>query len=297
MNVVWSQFVQSIHILYSSRQLRFHDFFAPQFTSFFSLNPKEPLRILEIGCGPGALSGILHRWYPQAEITGVDRDSEFIRFARQQESGVTFLEGDATCLPFPDDSFDVTISHTVSEHIEPSRFFAEQHRVLKPGGVCLVLSSRKGIHIPSSCVEPGEQEQAFWEKADKYDDTMEKYAICKYPLSEAELPITMEKYGFHDIQTGFATIDLTPDNPKYSAPLALDMIEAAHLCEVEFVESAAYSLPDCVTQEKKQQMLQRIEQKYAERRRLYEQGEAQWDTTVSITMIVRGIKKERDNTQ
>ena len=290
MNVIWSQFVQSIHILYSSRQLRFHDFFAPQFTSFFSLNPKEPLRILEIGCGPGALSGILHRWYPQAEITGVDRDSEFIRFARQQESGITFLEGDATCLPFPDDSFDVTISHTVSEHIEPSRFFSEQHRVLKPGGVCLVLSSRKGIHIPSSCVEPGEQEQAFWEKADKYDDTMEKYAICKYPLNEAELPITMEKYGFHDIQTGFATIDLTPDNPKYPPTLAHDMINVNRCNDLEAIEARLRISPDHFTREEIETMKRIVNEKYDLRIQQYDQGIRHWDTDVSIIMMVRGIK-------
>lgn len=290
MNVIWSQFVQSIHILYSSRQLRFHDFFAPQFTSFFSLNPKEPLRILEIGCGPGALSGILHRWYPQAEITGVDRDSEFIRFARQQEPGVTFLEGDATCLPFPDNSFDVTISHTVSEHIEPSRFFGEQHRVLKPGGICLVLSSRKGIHIASSCVEPGEQEQAFWEKADKYDDTMEKYAICKYPLNEAELPITMEKYGFHDIQTGFATIDLTPDNPKYPPTLAHDMINVNRCNDLEAIEARLRISSEYFTREEIETMKRIVNEKYDLRIRQYDQGIRYWDTDVSLIMMVRSIK-------
>lgn len=34
-------------------------------------------------------------------------------------------------IPFENESFDVTISNTVAEHIEPSRFYGEQYRVLK----------------------------------------------------------------------------------------------------------------------------------------------------------------------
>lgn len=102
----------------------------------FDLDRDKNISILEVGCGPGAFAGALHRWYPNAEITGIDRDSEFIRFARAHENGITFVEGDATTLPFEDGCFDVVISNTVSEHIEPSRFYGEQLRILKTGGIC-----------------------------------------------------------------------------------------------------------------------------------------------------------------
>ena len=71
----------------------------------------------------------------------MDRDSNFIAFASKKAPQIHFLEGDATELTFESESFDVTISNTVVEHIEPSKFYGEQYRVLKENGVCLVLSA------------------------------------------------------------------------------------------------------------------------------------------------------------
>lgn len=156
--------MQGTKTLYYSRKLRFDDLFSEQYRNLFGLDAKQQLKILEIGCGPGALAGALHRWYPLAEITAVDRDSEFVRFGTENEPGVNFVEGDATALPFEDNTFDVTISNTVAEHIEPSKFYGEQLRVLKPGGICLVLSSRKGININPSCITFNEYEQQFWKR-------------------------------------------------------------------------------------------------------------------------------------
>lgn len=247
-------------------------------------------KILEIGCGPGALAGALHHWYPKAEITAIDRDTEFIRFAGEHEKGINFLEGDATNLPFGDSVFDVTISNTVAEHIEPERFYAEQLRVLKPGGICLVLSSRKGIQHVSDCVAPDAFEQDFWAKVEKHDDSMEKYAVCKYPMSEAEMPVVMEQHGLREVSTGYAVVDLTPDDPKYPPSMAIEMIEASRYSELEAVRSVLYTMPEQVTPQAIQEMERRISAKYDARLRLYARGEKQWDTSVSVIMVLRGIK-------
>ncbi len=290
MNLIWSQYVQGTGTLYYSRKLRFDDRFAPQYKGLFDLDETRPLRILEIGCGPGALAGALRRWYPNAEITGVDRDSEFIRFAREHEDGITFLEGDATALPFEDRTFDVTISNTVSEHIEPSLFYSEQFRVLKPGGVCLVLSSRKGINLSADCLMPDEFERQFWQKAEKYDDSMEKYAVCKYPMSEAELPLAMTAYGFSDVRTGYVTVDLTPDDPKYTPEMAHAMINAHRQSALEAIDSVPVSMPNHFSAVDAEEMKHLTNAKYDARIAQYDRGEKQWDTTVSIIMSVRGIK-------
>ena len=174
MNNVWSEHIQGIMTLYLSRKLRFDDVFFEQYNRVFRLDTEVNLKILEIGCGPGALAESLHRWYPKAEITAIDRDSNFISFAQDKIAGVTFMEGDATRLPFADNSFDVTISNTVQEHVEPSAFWGEQKRVLKPDGVCLCLSARKGLHCQAPCLEMTKEEKEFWENIPEAESELEK---------------------------------------------------------------------------------------------------------------------------
>lgn len=290
MNTIWSKYVQGTKTLYYSRKLRFDDLFSEQYRHLFDLDAKQKLKILEIGCGPGALAGALHRWYPLAEITAVDRDSEFVRFGTENEPGVNFIECDATALTFEDNTFDVTISNTVAEHIEPSKFYGEQLRVLKPGGVCLVLSSRKGININPSCITFNEYEQQFWKKVEQYDDSMDRFAVCKYPMSEAEMPVVMTKYGFSDVSTGFATIDLTPDNPKFSGSLALDMINANRYTALDGIESVLHTMPEHFTVQEVEEMKRLANEKYDTRIEQYQRGEKQWDTNVSIIMVIRGTK-------
>ena len=167
MNTIWSDYVQNTGTLYFSRTLRFSDAYKEKYVKAFRIDNKK--RILEIGCGPGALTQSLARWYPNSEVIGTDRDSAFIQFARLQAPDIQFMEANATALPFENHSFDVVISNTLQEHIEPSKFFGEQHRVLKPGGVCLVLSARQGINITADCIsEQSSLEKSIWKRVETF---------------------------------------------------------------------------------------------------------------------------------
>lgn len=282
MENVWSENIQGVLTLYLSRKLRFHDCFQKQYMELFRLDPKKKLRILEIGCGPGALCGALHRWYPNADIVGIDRDSQFVAFAQQNEPGVRFLEGDATNLPFEDETFDVTISNTVSEHVEPCLFYAEQKRVLKEGGVCLVLSSRKSFNCPAACLGETEAEAEFWQSIED-DGLRQKIGVGKYWMTEQELPISMEENGFSGISTGFTVATLTPDNPTCPREMAEDIINAERHGTIEAVlsthDDSAHEIADVVNA------------KFDRRLELLRRGIKQWDTYSNVTMVVRGIKK------
>lgn len=290
MNTIWSTYIQSVGTLYGSRVLRFSDCFREQYTRALGL--KDGSRVLEIGCGPGALAEALGRWYPGSSITGIDRDSSFIRFAREQGSAIAFQEGDATALAFSDGSFDVTISNTVAEHIEPGKFYGEQYRVLRDGGICLVLSSRRGIHVSAPCVaEETDFERELWQRtAPCFQEAHSKYGICGYPQNEAELPRTMENQGFRNVTADYVTVALTPDDPRYPSSMAHAMIDANRQNELDNAEAMLRLAARVVTAGEVAELKRRIHARYDRRLWLYDQGIKQWDTDVAVTMIVRGIK-------
>lgn len=291
MNTIWSEHIQGTETLYYSRKNRFSDAFRSQYKALFRLSDAESIDVLEIGCGPGALMESLARWYPKASLTGLDRDSTFIEFAKKRLPDAKLVEGDATALPFRDGCFDVALSNTVSEHIEPSGFFGEQRRVLKSGGICLVLSARKGFSVAADCLGEDGMERAFWEKASKYDSSFQDYAVCRYPLNPAELPKTMEQYGFTDVSTGYVILDFTPDDSKYPRDFAREMILSEYRAQRESLAAVERDHKSRFTQEEFDAMRQHIDEKYQERLRLLECGERQWDTQVCVTQVVRGIKR------
>ncbi len=190
MNTTWSTYVQSIETLYRTRLLRFDDRFMEFYKKAFAIDDKHS--VLEIGADPGALTQALHRWYPKAKVVGSDRDTNFIEFAKAEAPYLEFIEADATSLPFSDCSFDVTISHTVQEHISPEAFFGEQYRVLKPDGVCIVMSSRaqKAINIESDITASSSAfEKEMYTRTDSYFKAVDRdYSVCSYPMTEQQLP-------------------------------------------------------------------------------------------------------------
>ena len=130
--------------------------------------------------------------------------------------------------------------------------------------------------------ETTDEEEAFWSNIPESESETEKYGVCKYPMSEAGIPASMEEHGFRGVTTGYAVIDLTPDNPKYPAGMAEAMIEAGRQGCIEAIRSA-HSAQD-------EKAIAAVNQKYDERLRLYRAGIRQWDTSVSVTLVIRGIK-------
>jgi ubiquinone/menaquinone biosynthesis C-methylase UbiE len=95
-------------------------------------------RVLDVGCGTGAVTRVLSEWPGVGEVIGVDPSPVFIERARQlatQLGNVSFRLGDARSLDFKDASIDVAVVHTCLCHIPgPERALAELWRVLRPGG-------------------------------------------------------------------------------------------------------------------------------------------------------------------
>jgi SAM-dependent methyltransferase len=99
-----------------------------------SLRPED--RLLDVGCGTGALLRELSRSHPAAKLAGVDPVPEMLAVARRRLSPeVELLEGCAERLPFAGERFDVIVSCNMFHYLrQPAAALAEMGRVLRPGG-------------------------------------------------------------------------------------------------------------------------------------------------------------------
>src|SRR5581483_3638676 len=94
--------------------------------------------ILEIGPGPGLTTNILRQRFPRMTCIEIDQRLASSISRRMQNTNVTVVEGSATDMPFPDNSFSGVVSFTMLHHV-PSpqlqdQLIAEAFRVLRPGG-------------------------------------------------------------------------------------------------------------------------------------------------------------------
>ena len=93
-------------------------------------------RVIDVGCGPGALTAELGRRLGTANVTAVDPSSPFVAAVRERFPGVDVHEATAEHLPFPDATFDAALAQLVVHFMaDPVAGLAEMARVTKPGGV------------------------------------------------------------------------------------------------------------------------------------------------------------------
>lgn len=97
-------------------------------------------RLLDVGCGTGALLSRLCSAFPQARLVGVDPVPEMLAVARRKlPQTVELREGWAESLPCEDESFDVVVSCNVFHYIRrPVDALREMDRVLRPGGQLVI---------------------------------------------------------------------------------------------------------------------------------------------------------------
>jgi ubiquinone/menaquinone biosynthesis C-methylase UbiE len=94
------------------------------------------MRVLDVGCGPGALAVELAARVGEAEVAAIDPAPQFVAACRARIPAAEVREGVAESLPWDDDTFDAAMcSLVVAWMSDADQGIAEMARVTKPGGI------------------------------------------------------------------------------------------------------------------------------------------------------------------
>jgi len=147
----------------------------------------KPRNILEVGCGTG-------RWLTDLGTQnnfcmGLDRSIKMINEARNNNSAITFITGDAVKLPIKDSTFDFVYCVNAIHHFgDTFSFLKETKRILRKNGILAIIG-----------FDPHEEEND-WYVYNYFESTLDK-DLSRYPSWKQLIELSG--------QLGFSKLDFT----------------------------------------------------------------------------------------
>ena len=180
-------------------------------------------RLLEVGCGVGAVLVVLGQEFPAVTLYGVDIEPAQLEFARGhlERAGVEaeLLEADAHALPFEDESFDHVWMMWFLEHVpDPTAVLSEARRVLVPGGAITAIE----VDYGTVGAEPSTPALEALFRA-----MVQGMAAAGWSDAGTRLPRWLGDAGFRDIGEGERRFNWHGDDLVGQAAYAADVIESA----------------------------------------------------------------------
>ncbi|MCR4830583.1 MAG: class I SAM-dependent methyltransferase, partial [Pseudobutyrivibrio sp.] len=119
-------------------------FLSSEITGCFPDREPSSIKVLDVGAGPGFISTILTEMGYQ--VTAVDFAETMLEVAKENAGllakEITYVQSDATELPFEKESYDVVFSRNLTWNLpDPKKAYDMWLSVLKPGGLMLVFDA------------------------------------------------------------------------------------------------------------------------------------------------------------
>src|SRR3989344_9322826 len=90
----------------------------------------ESIKLLDVGCGDGVALYLIREALPDVdlELHGIEPVEKALHVARARILTATLVAGEASNLPYPDESFDIVITSDVIEHVDHPLVMLEEIR-------------------------------------------------------------------------------------------------------------------------------------------------------------------------
>ena len=184
--------------LYDRFMGRYSVLLSPQLADLAGVRSGQ--RVLDVGCGPGALTSELVARLGPTAVSAVDPSEPFVAAARERNPGVEVLEAPAESLPFPEQTFDAALAQLVVHFLsDPVAGIEEMARVTRQDGVVAAcVWDHAGGQGPLSL---------FWRAAHELDSEVEDES--RLPgAREGHLAELFEAAGLREIEESTLTADL-----------------------------------------------------------------------------------------
>jgi ubiquinone/menaquinone biosynthesis C-methylase UbiE len=180
-------------------------------------------RLLEVGCGGGAVLAVLGQEFPGVRLTGVDIEPRQLEFARghleRSEVEAVLVQADALALPFENESFDHVWMMWFLEHIaDPPAVLREARRVLVAGGAITAIE----VDYSTTRAEPSTPAIEALFRA-----MVAGMAASGWSDAGTRLPGWLREAGFREVADGERPFWWQGDELSHQAAYAADVMESA----------------------------------------------------------------------
>lgn len=171
---------------------------APLFAGLAAVEAGQ--RVLDVGCGPGALTAELGRIAGPEAVAAVDPAPGFVEAARERNPGVEVRHASAESLPFADGAFDAALAQLVVHFMpDPAAGLREMRRVTRAGGtVAVCVWDHAGGAGPLA---------RFWEAARELDPAVDDES--RLPgAREGDLARLLADAGLREVEERLLSVEI-----------------------------------------------------------------------------------------
>ena len=182
---------------------RYSDRLAPEFAAAAGI--AEGQRVLDVGCGAGALTAVLAGIVGGENVAGADPSEPFVEAARARVPEADLRVGPAESLPFEDGTFDAALAQLVFHFVaDPARAAAEMKRVTREGGRVATCSwdSTGGMTMLG----------AYWAAVRSVDPAAPDDEALRFGTHPGELAALWRETGLRDVVDDSITVSARYEN-------------------------------------------------------------------------------------